>query len=39
MRKTAWLKRAALPLATVVAMALSAPAQAQTYRHYECDGG
>jgi membrane-bound inhibitor of C-type lysozyme len=39
MQKAAWLKRAALPLTTVLAMALSAAAQAQSYVHYECDGG
>jgi membrane-bound inhibitor of C-type lysozyme len=37
MRKATWLERAALLSATVVA--LSAPARAQSYRHYECEGG
>ena len=39
MRKAAWLKLAALPLATVVAMAPGAPARSQSYVHYECEGG
>jgi membrane-bound inhibitor of C-type lysozyme len=38
-RKATWLRLAALPLATVVAMALSAAARAQSYVHYECEGG
>ena len=37
-RKTTWLRLAA-SLATVVAMALNAPARAQSYIHYQCEGG
>ena len=33
------LRLAALPMATVLAMALSEGALAQSYVHYECEGG
>jgi membrane-bound inhibitor of C-type lysozyme len=39
MRTAPCLRLAALPLAAAVAMASSAPARAQSYSHYECDGG
>ena len=38
-RRSAWLRLAALAFATAVAMAPGAAAQAQTYVHYECEGG
>jgi membrane-bound inhibitor of C-type lysozyme len=38
-RKSTWLRPAALPLATVLATALSVSAQAQSYVHYQCEGG
>src|SRR6476620_579786 len=34
-----WRGLAALPLVTVLTMALSGAAQAQNYVHYECEGG
>lgn len=39
MRRAAWLRLAALPSATVVALTLTAPAHSQSYIHYECEGG
>jgi membrane-bound inhibitor of C-type lysozyme len=38
MRNATWRKRALLS-ATLLAVALSAPARAQSYVHYDCDGG
>jgi len=34
-----WRGLAALPLVTVLTIALSGAAQAQNYVHYECEGG
>jgi membrane-bound inhibitor of C-type lysozyme len=38
-RQSHGLGLAALPLATLMTCALSLPAAAQNYVHYECDGG